>query len=46
MAHGRPPPMTLPKVERSGSMPQYFCAPPYEMRKPVITWLQCGEGEG
>mmetsp|Transcript_13061 Transcript_13061/g.29669 ORF Transcript_13061/g.29669 Transcript_13061/m.29669 type:complete len:244 (+) Transcript_13061:280-1011(+) len=34
---GSPPPMTLPKVERSGSMPKYFCAPPYEMRKPVIT---------
>mmetsp|Transcript_3612 Transcript_3612/g.8103 ORF Transcript_3612/g.8103 Transcript_3612/m.8103 type:complete len:244 (-) Transcript_3612:565-1296(-) len=34
---GRPPPMTLPKVERSGSMPKCFCAPPYEMRKPVIT---------
>mmetsp|Transcript_1349 Transcript_1349/g.3819 ORF Transcript_1349/g.3819 Transcript_1349/m.3819 type:complete len:244 (+) Transcript_1349:506-1237(+) len=34
---GRPPPMTLPKVERSGLMPQCCCAPPYEMRNPVIT---------
>mmetsp|Transcript_38044 Transcript_38044/g.123065 ORF Transcript_38044/g.123065 Transcript_38044/m.123065 type:complete len:270 (-) Transcript_38044:556-1365(-) len=34
---GKPPPITLPKVERSGVMPQCCCAPPYEMRKPVIT---------
>mmetsp|Transcript_2107 Transcript_2107/g.3451 ORF Transcript_2107/g.3451 Transcript_2107/m.3451 type:complete len:241 (+) Transcript_2107:416-1138(+) len=34
---GRPPPMTLPKVDRSGVMPQCCCAPPYEMRKPVMT---------
>mmetsp|Transcript_26294 Transcript_26294/g.52771 ORF Transcript_26294/g.52771 Transcript_26294/m.52771 type:complete len:213 (-) Transcript_26294:543-1181(-) len=34
---GRPPPMTLPNVERSGVMPQCCWAPPYEIRKPVIT---------
>mmetsp|Transcript_6842 Transcript_6842/g.29133 ORF Transcript_6842/g.29133 Transcript_6842/m.29133 type:complete len:205 (-) Transcript_6842:783-1397(-) len=34
---GRPPPITLPMVVRSGVTPQYSCAHPLEMRKPVIT---------
>mmetsp|Transcript_2181 Transcript_2181/g.7631 ORF Transcript_2181/g.7631 Transcript_2181/m.7631 type:complete len:244 (+) Transcript_2181:254-985(+) len=34
---GRPPPITLPMVVMSGVTPQYSCAHPYEMRKPVIT---------
>mmetsp|Transcript_33614 Transcript_33614/g.85112 ORF Transcript_33614/g.85112 Transcript_33614/m.85112 type:complete len:284 (+) Transcript_33614:745-1596(+) len=34
---GRPPPMTLPMVVRSGVMPKYSWAQPLEMRKPVMT---------
>ncbi len=34
---GRPPPITLPKVERSGRTPSSSCAPPFARRKPVIT---------
>mmetsp|Transcript_23596 Transcript_23596/g.58492 ORF Transcript_23596/g.58492 Transcript_23596/m.58492 type:complete len:245 (-) Transcript_23596:776-1510(-) len=34
---GSPPPITLPMVVRSGVTPQYSCALPLEMRKPVIT---------
>ena len=34
---GRPPPITLPSVVRSGRMPKRACAPPSATRKPVIT---------
>ena len=34
---GRPPPMILPKVVRSGSMPKRAWAPPKAARKPVMT---------
>ena len=34
---GRPPPMILPSVVRSGVMPKCSCAQPLAMRKPVIT---------
>ena len=34
---GRPPPTTLPKIDRSGVMPNRPCAPPGPTRKPVIT---------
>ena len=34
---GRPPPITLPIVVRSGVTPQYSCAHPLEIRNPVIT---------
>ena len=33
----RPPPMTLPKHDRSGVTPKRSCAPPRASRKPVIT---------
>ena len=36
-ASGRPPPTTLPKIERSGVMPKRACAPPTPTRKPVMT---------
>ena len=34
---GMPPPMTLPKVDRSGVMPHQPCAPVSVTRKPDIT---------
>mmetsp|Transcript_35993 Transcript_35993/g.88682 ORF Transcript_35993/g.88682 Transcript_35993/m.88682 type:complete len:245 (-) Transcript_35993:789-1523(-) len=34
---GRPPPITLPMVVRSGITPQYSCALPRLMRNPVMT---------
>ena len=34
---GRPPPMILPSVVRSGRMPSRSCAPPGATRKPVMT---------
>ena len=34
---GRPPPMTLPSVVRSGVIPYSACAPPGCTRKPVMT---------
>ena len=34
---GRPPPMTLPKLVRSGATPYSAWAPPRPRRKPVIT---------
>ena len=36
-AHGKPPPITLPSVVRSGVTFQRVCAPPYPIRNPVIT---------
>ncbi len=36
-AAGRPPPITLPKVNRSASTGSSPCQPPAETRKPVIT---------
>jgi hypothetical protein len=34
---GKPPPMILPNVDKSGVMPNRSCAPPRASRKPVIT---------
>ena len=34
---GRPPPMTLPRVVRSGVTPKTLWAPPIATRNPVIT---------
>ena len=36
-AAGKPPPIILPMVVRSGRMPNNSCAPPLATRNPVIT---------
>ena len=36
-ASGKPPPTTLPNIERSGVMPYMPCAPASPSRNPVIT---------